>query len=311
MANEGDEKATRKLAEINSMISDDAKYSKVENSVIQFFLDNCELYFKRFVEDIEYLKTCRNKCAHLKVNDSSLYISKDYVARMLICSMYDNILSVKAPFIMDLFNVVQSDIESYSASSPGITNERYNCSVSEKIRNKYLRRMTYDSLKKSYKTFIKLLWVTENEDTDKNIVGIFLFAFSVTDYAIKQGYQQLFSEDQIINIYKKIDKDTIKNSPSRKKALITMLTTYPILVNIIRENEPVFEYICEHYIKSPNGLKHYRLFYPNDKRSIYSFFIETPSLHKPLFIVKLYNIIKDSEDFNINQFTEWELIEKV
>lgn len=57
MANEGDDKATRKLAEINSMISDDAKYSKVENSVIQFFLDNCELYFKRFVEDIEYLKT--------------------------------------------------------------------------------------------------------------------------------------------------------------------------------------------------------------------------------------------------------------
>lgn len=173
----------------NSQKSDDAKYSKVENSVIQFFLDNCELY-----------------------------IPKDYVVRMLICSMYDNILSVKAPFIMDLFNVVQSDIELYSASASGITNERYNFSVSEKIRNKYLKRMTYDSLKKSYKTFIKLLWVTENEDMDKNIVGIFLFAFSVTDYAIKQGYQQLFSEDQIINIYKKIDKDTIKNSPSRKKA---------------------------------------------------------------------------------------------
>lgn len=34
MANEGDDKATKKLAEINSMISDDAKYSKVENSVI-------------------------------------------------------------------------------------------------------------------------------------------------------------------------------------------------------------------------------------------------------------------------------------
>jgi hypothetical protein len=69
--------------------------------------------------------------------------------------------------------------------------------------------------------------------------------------------------------------------------------------------------ICENYVKSPNGLKHYHLFYPNDKRSIYSFFIETPSLQKPLFIVKLYNIIKDSEDFNINQFTEWELIKKV
>ena len=304
MANEGDDKATKKLREINSLISDDAKYSTVENNVIQFFIDNCELYFKRFIEDIEYLKICRNKCAHLKVNDSSLYIPKDYVARMLICSMYDNILSVKAPFIMDLFNVVQSDIELYSASAPGINNERYISSVSEKIRNKYLIRMTYDSLKKSYKTFIKLLWVSENEDTEKNIIGIFLFAFSVTDYAVKQGYSQLFSEDQIINTYKKIDNDTIKNSTSRKKALIIMLTTFPILVNVIRENESVFEYICNDYVKSPNGLKYYRLFYPNDSRSIYFFFKDTPTLHKPLHIVKLYGIIKESDDFSIDYFTE-------
>ena len=40
MANEGDGKASNKLREINTMISDDEKYSKVENEIIQFFKDN-------------------------------------------------------------------------------------------------------------------------------------------------------------------------------------------------------------------------------------------------------------------------------
>ena len=42
MANEGDKKAINKLSEINTMIADDEKYSKVENEVIQFFKDNCD-----------------------------------------------------------------------------------------------------------------------------------------------------------------------------------------------------------------------------------------------------------------------------
>ena len=84
MAYEGDRKATNKLNEINAMIADDQKYSLVENAIIDFFKDNCSLYFNRFVEDIEYLKNCRNKCAHLKVNDNSLYGPSDYHARMLI-----------------------------------------------------------------------------------------------------------------------------------------------------------------------------------------------------------------------------------
>lgn len=56
MANEGDKKADKKLKEINTMIEDDEKYSKVENEIIQFFKDNCPLYFDRFIEDIDYLK---------------------------------------------------------------------------------------------------------------------------------------------------------------------------------------------------------------------------------------------------------------
>ena len=74
MANEGDGKAKTKLDSINIMIADDEKYSSVENTIIEFFKINCPLYFDKFIEDIEYLKNCRNKCAHLKVNDNSLLV---------------------------------------------------------------------------------------------------------------------------------------------------------------------------------------------------------------------------------------------
>ena len=76
MANEGDKKASSKLKEINDMIENDEKYSSVENEIIRFFKENCQLYFNRFTEDVDYLKNCRNKCAHLKVIITTLIISK-------------------------------------------------------------------------------------------------------------------------------------------------------------------------------------------------------------------------------------------
>lgn len=173
MANEGDKKASVRLKEINTMIADDEKYSSVENAVISFFKDNCPLYFNRFIEDIEYLKNCRNKCAHLKVNDNSLFVPSDYHSRMLICSMYDNVLSVKAPFIMDLFSIVQPDVEQYSAQLFCIDEGGVDDAIIMAIRNQYLKRMTYDSLKRSYKTFIRLLFVSDNEDTEK-MLRVFL-----------------------------------------------------------------------------------------------------------------------------------------
>src|SRR5699024_6270373 len=129
MANEEDKKAQKKLTDINAMIADDEKYSKVENEIIQFFKDNCPLYFDRFIEDINYLKDCRNKCAHLKVDDNTLYVPRDYHARMLICSMYDHILSVKAPFIMDLFSIAKSDVEKYTESIYCISEDGFDESV--------------------------------------------------------------------------------------------------------------------------------------------------------------------------------------
>lgn len=188
VANEGDRKASKKFEEINGMIADDEKYSKVENKIIQFFKGNCPLYFDRFVEDVDYLKKCRNKCAHLKVNDNSLYVPNDYHVRMLMCSMYDHIFSVKAPFIMDLFSISQTDVENYAKVISYITDNGFDESIKINIENKYLKRMTYDSLKNSYKTFFRLLFVSEDEKYIENVYGLYAFAYVMTDYIIKQGH---------------------------------------------------------------------------------------------------------------------------
>ena len=243
MANEGDKKANNKISEINTMIADDEKYSLVENAIIEFYKENCPLYFNRFVEDIEYLKNCRNKCAHLKVNDNSLYVPNDYHARMLICSMYDNILSVKAPFIMDLFSFAMSDVEKYASQLFHIPDDGLDESKIIELKNKYFKRMTYDSIKKSYKTFIRLLFVSDNEDCKKNIYGLYAFTYTLTDYIIKNGYTQIFDEGDVQSVFGKIEVDMLKESDSRRNALVSIMVHYPIVMDLIRTNhEPIFDY---------------------------------------------------------------------
>ena len=71
--------------------------------------------------------------------------------------MYDNILSVKAPFIMDLFSIVEEVVEIYSQRIDNISQNSLDERIKNEITKNYLERMTYDSLKMSYKTFLKLL----------------------------------------------------------------------------------------------------------------------------------------------------------
>ena len=262
MANEGDKKASVKLKEINMMIADDEKYSSVENAVISFFKDNCPLYFNRFIEDIEYLKKCRNKCAHLRVNDNSLFVPSDYHSRMLICSMYDNVLSVKAPFIMDLFSIVQPDIEQYSAQLFCIDEEGVDDAIIMAIRNQYLKRMTYDSIKRSYKTFIRLLFVSDNEDTEKNASGLFAFTYSMTDYLVKNGYLQIFNEPDIQDVFGRIKVEVLKESEPRRTALISIMLKFPNVMDVIQSDATLFGYLSECVLLKPYGLKKYRIFYP-------------------------------------------------
>ena len=304
MASEGDSKATKKLSEINKMIQDDEKYSKVENEIIQFFKDNCGLYFDRFTEDIDYLKNCRNKCAHLKVNDNSLFIPSDYHARMLICSMYDNILSVKAPFIMDLFSFVENDVETYSQTISSIPDNSIDKSIITNIKNKYLERMTYDSLKKSYKTFIRLLLVSEDEHCEENATGLYMFAYAITDHLIRKGHSNIFNDDGVLNVFSKIKIDKLDASNLKRNALVGLITTFPAVMDMIRSFEELFSYISECILLNPHGLCYYRSFYPREKQTVYEYFKEHDELHTPRSIRTLFDTLKENNDFSLVEFTE-------
>lgn len=302
MANEGDTKASQKLGEVNRMITDDEKYSKVENEIIQFFKDNCSLYFDRFIEDIDYLKNCRNKCAHLKVDDNTLYVPSDYHARMLICSMYDHILSVNAPFIMDLFSIAQLDVKSYTETISHISASNFDESIRINIENKYLKRMTYDSLKKSYKTFIRLLFVSGDEECIKNTYGLYAFAYVMTGYMINHGYIAVFNESTVQDIFKRITVDSLKGSFSRRNALIKIIIDYSVVMDVIRENEDVFAYLSNLILTNPQYLKYYRTFYPRDEKSVYEFFKENTDVQQAQYSTILYNTVKDCNDFQLNEF---------
>jgi len=303
MANEGDTKASKKLSEINTMIADDQKYSLVENAIIEFFKDNCPLYFNRFIEDVEYLKNCRNKCAHLKVNDNSLYVPSDYHARMLICSMYDNILSVKAPFIMDLFPLAKSDVEKYSSQISYISGDGIDEPIITELNNKYFTRMTYDSIKKSYKTFAKLLLISDDEECKKNLYGLYTFTYTLTAYALNNGYYQLFSETDVLSVLGKIDIEELKENKTRRNALISLMVHFPLVMDCFRGNyTSVFEYISDCVILNPDGLNMYKVFHPRSEKTMYAFFLENNQLKQPQHTRSLYRTLNECHDFDIEQF---------
>lgn len=302
MAREGDKNAKSSLSCINNLIGNDEKYSKVEKEVINFYLKNCPLYFERFEDDIEYLQKLRNKSAHLKVNDDSLFIPKDYQVRMLICSMYEHVLSVKAPFIMNLFNLVENEIKKYTSLIFAISNDGLEDEIKKEITKKYLCRMTYDSLKKSYITFVNFLFVSKDEDCINNIFGLYAFVFSITDYALSNGYQQLFKEQSVISVFSRIDIDELKTNSARVSALHALVLSSPILLDILKNEEELYEYVRQSILTLYNGLKYYSYFYPRETNSVFTFFKNNQFVQKPEYTDCIYKEIKDSKDFDIKDF---------
>lgn len=278
------------------------KYSCVEKEVVGFFKDNCPLYFDRFIEDIEYLKNCRNKYAHLKVDDNTLYTPKDYQVRMLVCSMYEHILSVKAPFIMDLSSIAKEDVEKYSETILIISTGEIDKPIDTRIKEKYLKRMTYDSLKKSYKTFIRLLLVSDSEECKKNICGLHAFVYAMTDHIIINGFLSLFSEDDIQNVFSRITVETLNISDERNKAMVSLILKYPAVMDIARNNTELFQHLSNQVLGDPRCLKYYRFFYPRESRTIYSYFKCTPALQSAFYIKQLYETLKGCADFVLGEF---------
>lgn len=306
MSNEGDTKATNKLKEIETKIKDDEKYSMVEREIIEFFTTNCSLYFKRFDADIEYLRNLRNNSAHLKVNDDALYEPTDYQVRMLICSMFDNIFSVKAPFIMDLFSVAQADVEYYNTNINRIKSDYFEPTIINDIHKKYLSRMTFDSLKVSYKTFTRLLYVSTDTNCINNIKGLYAFTYAMTDHLIRQGYTSILNSQDIIKNYERIDVEDLSNNADRRNALISICLNFPYVLDSIRSIEPLFNKLSEIVLLKPHGLKHYRTFFPRDKKTVFSFYLEkygSNNANVSVFDIKqLYELLKESEDFSIEDF---------
>lgn len=302
MANEGDNKAQSKLAEINTLIKNDERYSRIENEIIQFFKDNCNLYFGKFIEDIEYLKKCRNKCAHLKVDDNTLYVPSDYHARMLICSMYDNVFSVKAPFIMDLFKIAEKDVERYNKKIFYISYTDFDESIKTEITNKYLSRMTYESMKKSYKTFIKLLLVSDEQQCIENLYGLYAFTYVMTDYILRNGYSSLFYEESISNMFLKIKVQSLEDSSDRRNALFMLMQKYPRVLSSVRYNKEVFEYMRNLVLSNALGLRFYRLFNPDEKETIYGYFKNNNSSYSPVYIEEIYGVVKECNDFEFSEY---------
>lgn len=302
MANEEDGRAHSKLSEINNMIKNDERYSRIENEIIQFFKDNCNLYFGKFIEDIEYLKNCRNKCAHLKVDDNTLYVPSDYHARMLICSMYDNVFSVKAPFIMDLFKIAEKDVERYNKKIFYISYTDFDESIKTEITNKYLSRMTYESMKKSYKTFIKLLLVSDEQQCIENLYGLYAFTYVMTDYILRNGYSSLFNEESISNVFLKIKVHSLEDNSDRRNALFMLMQKYPYILSSVRYNKEVFEYMKNLVLSNAQGLRFYRLFNPDEKETVYGYFKNNNSFYSPMYVEEIYDVVKECDDFEFSEY---------
>ena len=303
MGEEGDHKASQKVLEINQMIENDEKYSKVEVEIISYFKDNYSTYFAKFIQDIEYLKNCRNNSAHLKVDDNSLYIPKDYQVKMLICSMYDNLFSVDAPFITDLFSIVQNDVEWYTSNYYEIREEITGEEIIKKLSNKYFRRMTKNSLKKSYKTFAKIMFKSKDENAIDNVTGLFVFIYSMTDYLLKSGQHQLFLE-KIIDINQYLDIENLIASDSRKNYLITLILNFEVLLNQVKENQKIFNYLSDCVLSSSEGLVYYNKFFPESSKTGYDYFKENKVKWSCYEIYGLYNSLEKFDNFDLNEYTE-------
>ena len=306
MSNEGDSKATTKLKEIEAMIKDDEKYSMVEREIVEFFMTNCSLYFKRFNTDVVYLRDLRNNSAHLKVNDDALYEPNDYQVRMLICSMFDNIFSVNAPFIMDLFSVAQADVEYYSNNISRINSEHFESAILHDINKKYLSRMTFDSLKVSYKTFTRLLYVSNDSECIKNIKGLYVFTYALIGYLLNQGHTSILKSHDIIKNYERIDVEDLANNADRRNAIISICLNFPCVLDSIRDIETLFNKLSEFVLLKPHGLKYYKLFHPREEKTLFGFYLEKyDGSNKNVSVSDievLYQLLKDCEDFSIEAY---------
>ena len=80
------------------------------------------------------------------------------------------------------------------------------------------------------------------------------------------------------------------------------MVDFSVVMDLIRDNEDVFDYITKHVLLNPTGIYLYRVFYPRAEKSMYTFFLENESVQKPFYTESLYVVLKDSDDFCLEEF---------
>lgn len=78
---------------------------------------------------------------------------------------------------------------------------------------------------------------------------------------------------------------------------------YHVIMNIRRENQEAFEFLSNQILGRLQLLKYYRAFYPRSEKSIYAFIKDTSGVQQAGFSAILYDTVKESEDFNLAEFT--------
>lgn len=68
---------------------------------------------------------------------------------------------------------------------------------------------------------------------------------------------------------------------------LRVFDNYPAVMDVIRDNTEVFEYLSNRVLSKPQSLKYYRTFYPRSDKTTYAYFKGTP-VCKRLAQLKFY-----------------------
>lgn len=308
MAEEGEEKAKKELNKVNKLIEDDEKYSLVEKELVEFFTTNYSIHFNKFSRDLVYLKDTRDDCAHLKVNSSSLSAPKDYQVRMLISSMFENLFSVKAPFMDDLFSFVIEDIENYSADETSILHSKIDDTTYRKYEKKYFSRMTQTSLIKSLKTLLRLLFLSDDQDAIKNSRGIFIVLKCLMKYIDNAGLgSECVQNDGIQEQLGRVEKDTLDLNTVRKDALFILLCSSRWFCDEFRKNSLFSEIVAHYFVLGDLFERYYSWIYPDKNEEKWKYYIENVDRFPCENQQSRYSFLKNEVDFNDAIFIENEI----
>lgn len=278
----------------------DTPYSSIEKSIVNFFINNYSSYFKGFSDDINYLICLRGKCAHLKVDDQMVFVPKEYQVRMVIISMYNNIFSREVPFIANLYNNIRGELKEYSSKVSLYEIISGKSELIEFHKKRYYKRMTPDALLKSYRSFFKLAYISENIDDKVCFIGLFLFLYGMTVFLCEKGDFSVF-EDSIILGHIQNCKAEIENY-QQSYGLFHLLLISPVLRDIFRKkNQKVFFSVVDYYLYSNTKtfVDNVRTVFPDSDLKELVFGNQRKRISSINFSV-LYELFKN--ELNINEY---------